>query len=80
MTVFSENLYRARKNKRTTKTKMANELGISLDTYILYEMGEKKPSSQELKKISALLEVSIDDLFTAKELHIYLGMLFHTNR
>ena len=62
MSNFAENLRKARENKGITKTRMANALGLSLTAYSLYEKGENEPNLTNLKYISIILDVSIDEL------------------
>ena len=64
MSNFAENLRKARESKGITKTRMANALGLSLTAYSLYEKGENEPNLTNLKYISIILDVSIDDLLS----------------
>ena len=64
MSNFAENLRKARENKGITKTRMANALGLSLTAYSLYEKGENEPNLTNLKYISIILDVSIDELLS----------------
>lgn len=51
-----------RKLKNITQEEMASKLNVSRQSYINYESGETEPSFETLKKISIILNVSIDNL------------------
>lgn len=51
-----------RKLKNITQEEMAALLNVTRQSYINYESGETEPSFETLKKISKILNVSIDEL------------------
>lgn len=51
-----------RKLKNITQEEMAALLNVTRQSYINYESGETEPSFETLKKISKILNVSIDTL------------------
>ena len=58
-----ENQIKFYRNKRNiTQIEMAKMLNVSRQTYINYETGAFEPSLDILKKISQILQTSIDDL------------------
>lgn len=56
-----------RKLKNITQEEMAALLNVTRQSYINYENGETEPSFETLKKISKILNVSIDALLDNEE-------------
>ena len=56
-----------RKSKNITQEEMAKMLNVSRQSYINYESGDTEPSFETLKKISSILNVSIDCLLDNQE-------------
>lgn len=56
-----------RKLKNITQEEMAALLNVTRQSYINYESGETEPSFETLKKISKILNVSIDALLDNEE-------------
>lgn len=59
---FSERLKNLRKKVGLTQVDVAGKLGISQQAYASWERGVKKPTQENLVKISQVLNVSIDYL------------------
>lgn len=59
---FSERLKNLRKQANLTQVDVAEKLGISQQAYASWERGVKKPTQENLVKISQILKVSIDYL------------------
>ena len=59
---FSERLKTLRKEAGLTQVDVANKLGITQPAYASWERGVKKPTQENLVKISQVLNVSIDYL------------------
>lgn len=59
---FSERLKNLRKQAHLTQVDVAEKLGISQQAYASWERGVKKPTQDNLVKISQILNVSIDYL------------------
>ena len=59
---FSERLKKLRKDAGLTQVDVAKKLGISQPAYASWERGVKKPTQENLVKISQILNVSIDFL------------------
>ena len=59
---FSERLKNLRKQANLTQVDVAAKLGISQQAYASWERGVKKPTQENLVKISQILKVSIDYL------------------
>lgn len=63
-----DNLSTCLKNYRLengyTRTKLSDELNLSLSTIAKYEEGERTPSLETLVKISQLFNVSLDNLLS----------------
>ncbi len=59
---FSERLKNLRKQAHLTQVDVAEKLGISQQAYASWERGIKKPTQENLVKISQVLNVSIDYL------------------
>ena len=62
MGTFADNLRMAREAKGINKTQMAQALGLSLMAYVHYEKGDREPPLKKIKKISDILNISIDKL------------------
>lgn len=59
---FSENLKQARLEKGMSQKDLAESICVAKSTYSLYESGKREPNIQTIKKISAVLGVSADEL------------------
>lgn len=72
MKEFSENLKHFREIRGLKKAEIANQLGISPSAYNFYEngrneIGDREPSLKNLKKISQILNVSVDSLLGSQK-------------
>lgn len=59
---FAERLKELRKQAHLTQVELAKRLGIGQPSYADWERGKKKPTQENLVKISQVLNVSIDYL------------------
>ena len=59
---FSERLKKLRKDTGLTQVDVASKLGISQQAYASWERGVKKPTQENLIKLSKILYVSVDYL------------------
>lgn len=59
---FAERLKELRKQANLTQVELAKRLGIGQSSYADWERGRKKPTQENLVKISKVLSVSIDYL------------------
>lgn len=59
---FSERLKKLRKDTGLTQVDIASKLGISQQAYASWERGIKKPTQENLVKLSKILYVSVDYL------------------
>lgn len=59
---FSERLKTLRKEAGFTQVEIAEKLGISQPAYASWERGVKKPTQENLVKLSKILYVSVDYL------------------
>ncbi len=67
MSKFSENI-RALRNKRgISQTYIAGQLGITKQSYSLYELGKREPDFEMLSKIANLFETDVDFLLHGSE-------------
>ncbi len=62
MTLLSDNIKYLRKGRGLTQEQFAEKLGIKRSLVGAYEEGRAEPGLQNLQKMSALFEVSIDNL------------------
>ena len=60
--MFSENLVRLRKIRQMTQEDVAEAVGVSRQAVAKWESGETIPDLEKCKMLSALFEVSLDDL------------------
>ena len=68
MMEFGEQLRRARETKGMTQKSLAEQLYVSRQSISNWECGERYPDIVTLKKISRILEVSLDNLLSGKEM------------
>ena len=59
--IFCDNLKNARKSAYLTQAQVAKELGVVESCYANWEQGRTEPSIDSLRKLSKILNVSIDD-------------------
>lgn len=64
---FSERLKKLRKDTGLTQVDVASKLGISQQAYASWERGIKKPTPENLVKLSKILYVSVDYLLGNSE-------------
>lgn len=64
---FSERLKKLRKDTGLTQVNVASKLGISQQAYASWERGIKKPTQENLVKLSKILYVSVDYLLGNSE-------------
>lgn len=82
---FKENLKKLRKKAGLTQKQLASELGVALSTVAMWESGGRQPDYKMLGKISALFDVTFDQLLAdgtekltgqeADEITIFRNML-----
>lgn len=60
--LFCENLKNARKSVYLTQSQVAKSLGVVESCYANWEQGRTEPSIDSLRKLSKILNVSIDEL------------------
>lgn len=68
MVEFGEQLRRARAKKGMTQQSLAEQLYVTRQTVSRWECGERYPDLLTTKKISQILDVSLDDLLSGKEM------------
>ena len=67
MVEFGEQLRRAREAKGMTQQSLAEQLFVTRQSVSRWECGDRYPDLLMTKKISQILEVSLDDLLSGKE-------------
>ena len=68
MVEFGEQLRRAREEKGMTQQSLAELLYVTRQAVSRWECGDRYPDLLTTKKISLLLDVSLDDLLSGKEM------------
>ena len=68
MVEFGEQLRRAREEKGMTQQSLAEKLFVTRQSVSRWECGDRYPDLLTTKKISEILEVSLDDLLSGKEM------------
>ncbi len=58
--MFSQNLRELRKEKNLTQSQLAKILGVSKGTVAMWEVGQREPKFEMLKKIASLFSESTD--------------------
>ena len=61
-TKFCNNLKRVRKNSGYTQKQVADKLGVVESCYANWEQGRTEPSIESLRKLSLILDVTVDEL------------------
>ncbi len=62
MSRFSEKIKALRIKKGVTQTYLAEQLGITKQSYSLYELGKREPDFEMLSKIAKLFDTDMDYL------------------
>ena len=68
MIEFGEQLRRAREDKGMTQQTLAEQLFVTRQAVSKWERGERYPDLPTTKKISEILDVSLDDLLSGKDM------------
>ncbi len=68
MVEFGEQLRKAREKKGMTQQSLAEKLYVTRQSVSRWECGDRYPDLLTTKKISRILEVSLDDLLSGKEM------------
>lgn len=68
MVEFGEQLRKAREKKGMTQQSLAEQLYVTRQSVSRWECGDRYPDLLTTKKISQILEVSLDDLLSGKEM------------
>lgn len=68
MVEFGEQLRRSREEKGMTQQSLAEQLYVTRQAVSRWECGDRYPDLLTTKKISQILEVSLDDLLSGKEM------------
>lgn len=63
--LLGSRMAQARERLRRTRSDVARNLGISEDALVAMENGEKRPSNNELFKLSKVLAISLHELLGA---------------
>ena len=66
MVEFGEQLRKAREEKGMTQQSLAEQLYVSRQSVSHWECGDRYPDLVTAKKISQVLDVSLDDLLSGK--------------
>ena len=64
---FSKNLKKEREQKNLTQKQLASSIGITTQSYQAYEAGLTLPTTENLLKLSLILDISLDELFEIKK-------------
>ena len=78
MVEFCEQLRRAREAKGMTQQSLAEQLHVTRQSVSRWEWGDWYPDLLTTKKISQILEVSLDDLLSGKEITISIAAFLWT--
>ena len=64
---FNNRLYQLRKQKGLSQEELASRLNVSRQTVSKWEVGDSTPDMEKLTAMSALFDVSLDQLVLGKE-------------
>ena len=64
--IFCKNLRAARLSCGFTQKQVAEKLGVVESCYANWEQGRTEPGIESLRKLSGILDVSIDELINTK--------------
>ena len=76
---FNENLKEARIKKGLSQKEVADNIGVAISTYSLYESGNREPNVQTIKKIADFLGISADELLGLSDQPTTLAAHFDGN-
>lgn len=65
--MFNKKLKEIRQGKELTQKQMAEKLSMATNAYQRYELGTSEPNMLKLLKLSAILDVSLDELLCRDE-------------
>jgi len=68
MVEFGEQLRKAREEKGMTQQSLAEKLYVTRQSVSRWECGDRYPDLLTTKKISQILDISLDDLLSGKEM------------
>ena len=68
MVEFGEQLRRAREGKGMTQQSLAEQLYVTRQSVSRWECGDRYPDLLTTKKISQILDVSLDDILAGKDM------------
>lgn len=66
--LFPIRLRQARKRKKLTQRQVAEKLGVSAPTVTRWERGHVEPDTEAIKKLSEILDVSVDYLMGVSDI------------
>lgn len=66
--MFEKKLRELREEKNLSQQELANLLGVSKQSIYKWENGINKPDTENIKQLSNLFEIKIDDMLNNKEL------------
>lgn len=59
---LGENIHNLRKSKKLSQEELAEKVNVTRQTISNWELGETSPNPEQLKLLSKILDISIDDL------------------
>lgn len=65
--MFNEKLKQVRQSRGKTQKQMAELMSMTPNAYQKYELGTSEPNIQRILKLSAILNVSLDELLCRDE-------------
>lgn len=78
--MLGENIYRLRKLKNLSQEQLAELIHVSRQTISNWELGETSPNPEQLKLLSKVLQVSVDELLNNDVKSILVEKVSNTER
>ena len=60
--MLGENIYNLRKENKLSQEQLAEKINVTRQTISNWELGETSPNPEQLKLLSSVLNVSVDEL------------------
>ena len=78
--MLGEKIYELRKSKGLSQEKLAEEVNVSRQTISNWELGETSPNPEQLKSLSKILNVSVDELLNNDIKNVLVEKVSNTER
>lgn len=78
--MLGENIYNLRKSKNLSQEQLAELINVTRQTISNWELGETSPNPEQLKSLSKILNVSVDELLNNDIKNVLVEKVSNTER